>query len=96
LDLGFNSYNRYLRAVVLSFAEFNNAVGECEERPVFTNAYVLTRMVYGAALTYEDVTGNGGLTTEDLNAEALALGVAAVLYGTFTFLMCHDLKEFGI
>jgi hypothetical protein len=55
--------NRNVRFVVFSLAEFNSTGNQREERMVFSDAYVETGIVTGAALTHEDVTGDASLTT---------------------------------
>jgi len=87
---GFNSGNGDIGLVVLLFAEFNDAIGQCEEGEIPADTDVLTGMVGGTTLADDDVSGDGGLSAEDLHAKTLALGVASVLYTAFTFFVCHD------
>ena len=42
-----------------------------------------------AVLTNDDISCDYLLPAEHLNAQAFAFGLAAVLYFTFTFFMCH-------
>ena len=57
---------------------------------VLAHAYVEAGVVDCTALALDDVAGLAGLTTENLDAEALALRLASVLRTTYTFFMCHD------
>lgn len=59
-------------ATVAAFRELNGAAYECIESVVFADAYVKARVVLGAALTFEDVAGFAGLTTEDFYTESFA------------------------
>ena len=59
--------------VVSSFSEFHHAIAQREERVIFTNTYVLAGMINGTTLAYDDISGDSGLTTEDLYPQALAL-----------------------
>ena len=65
-------------------------INKGEDGVVAAHAHVLAGVELGATLTNDDVTGDYGLTTELLNAEALAAGIATVANGTLTFLMCHN------
>ena len=70
--------------------EEHATVNQREDGVVATHAHALAGVELGATLTYDDVAGDDGLTTELLHAEALAAGIATVTNGTLTFLMCHD------
>jgi hypothetical protein len=94
LGCRFDEGHRNHRSVLTSFAEFDDAVCQCEERVILAHADVLTRMVNRTPLANDDVAGDGWLATEDLYAQALAVRVAAVLYTAFTFLMCHGNLDF--
>ena len=78
--------------ITFSFLKFNQAIGQREQRIIFSDAYIFSGMVFGTALTNEDVTGDGGLTTVDFNTETLAMRVPTVLYTTFTFFVSHCIK----
>ena len=56
---------------------------------VLAHTDVFTRMMLGTALTYYDVTCFCILSTPNLDAEALAGRLTAVLRTTYTFFMCH-------
>ena len=85
-DLGFGS-----NVDAAAFAiEEHATINQGENRVIATHAHALTGVELGATLANDDVTGDDGLTTKLLHAEALAAGIATVTYGTLTFLMCHD------
>lgn len=92
-QLRLRSYYRHESLIVAAFFEFNHTISQSENGEVFTNAYILTRMVNCTTLTNDDVASNSRLTTIDLYTKALALRIAAVLYRTFTFFMCHNSKR---
>lgn len=58
----------YDAAVALSAVEGNNAVNKSEEGVILTHAYILTGIVYSTTLANDDVAGNAGLSTPNLNA----------------------------
>lgn len=58
---------------------------------VLANSHILTGMVFGTALAHDDIAGNYLLTTENFDPEPFAFGLAAILYFTFAFLMCHNI-----
>ena len=43
-------------------------------------------MIFGTALTDDDITSDGGLASKNFYTESFALRVAAVLYAAFSFL----------
>ena len=51
--------------------EVDNAVDKCIERIILANAHVLTGIVLGATLAYNNVTGSHSLTTPDFHTESL-------------------------
>src|SRR5690606_14648573 len=65
--------HRNVGAVVFSFTKFNNTIVQCEQCEVFSNTNIFSRMINCTTLTNDDVTGDGGLSTEDLYSKALAL-----------------------
>ena len=92
LSTCFNSGYTNEGLVSFSFPEFNQTIGQCEQRVVFANTYILTRMVLRTALANDDVPCNRRLTSIDLNSQTLALRVPTVLYTTFTFFVSHILE----
>ena len=75
---------------VAALGEEDGAVNKSVESVVLAHAYVEAGVVDCAALTLDDVAGLAGLTTENLDAEALALRLTSVLRTTYTFFVCHD------
>lgn len=73
-------------AVAAHTLEVDAAVNESEQGVVAADADALTRMDVGAALTDQDVAGQNVLTVAALDAEALGLGITAVLGRTYAFL----------
>src|SRR5690606_36352844 len=71
-------------------AELDLAIDQREQRVVTTQTHARTRMELGAALAHDDVAGLDGLAAEDLDAQVLRVGVAAVARGTYALFMCHD------
>lgn len=76
-------------AVTANALEMNAAINQSVQGVIATDADALTRMDVGAALTDQNVAGQNKLTVAALNAEALGLGITAVLGRTYAFLMCH-------
>lgn len=71
--LGFGGNHRNAGTTVFSFAfERNHAVGQGKKRMILAHAYIRARMVFGSALTYNDIAGGYGLSAEDFNAQAFA------------------------
>jgi hypothetical protein len=66
------------------------AVDEREQGVVATEADAGARMELGAALADDDVAGFDGLAAEDLDAEVLRVGIAAVARGAYALFVCHD------
>ena len=93
--LGFR-YGDYAdnRLVALLFLEGNHSVRFGEQGVVASHADVLSCVVFGASLAYDDVAGYGSLSGEDLHAQAFAFRITAVLGTTDTFLVCHLLSLF--
>ena len=65
--------------VTSAVLELYSTVNQSIQSVVLAHAYVLARTVLGTALTADDVTGLGKLTTKNLHAEAFAFALAAVL-----------------
>jgi len=68
------------------------AVGEREQRVVFTHADVLARVELRAALAHDDVAGRDRLTAVQLHAEPLALRIATVARGAEAFFVGKSLE----
>src|SRR4029079_8799370 len=76
-------------SVGLSFFEFYDAICECEQGEISSNSDVLAGVVFGAALTKDNVSCNSRLATKNFHTESFTLRVTAVLYTAFAFFMCH-------
>src|SRR5215470_17451235 len=65
-------------------------VNQCKQRVISAQADVLARVPFGSVLSHDDIAGTTRLAAEQLDAEALARGIAAVARGSAWFLMRHD------
>src|SRR6266853_3994834 len=65
------------------------AVDQRKQRVIPAQANVFARMPLGAVLSHNDIAGTTRLAAEQLNAEALARGIAAVARGSACFLVRH-------
>src|SRR5215217_2002839 len=72
-----------------ALAELDRAGGGGEDRVVPADADAQARLELGPALAHDDLAAGHGLTGEDLHAEALGVGVAAVAAGAEALLVCH-------
>ena len=81
--------DRAALAVTAHALEVNAAIDQSEQGVIAADANALTRMDVGAALTDQDVAGQNELTVAALDAEALGLGITAVLGRTYAFFMCQ-------
>ena len=57
---------------------------------IATEAYVEARVVARAALPYDNVTSDNGLTAEFLNTESFTFRISTVFRATRSFFMCHN------
>src|SRR6266699_2369568 len=71
-------------------AVLDPSVDEGEEGVVPAEPDVVPRMPLGAALARQDVAGKHALAAENLDAKALAIGIAAVARGAAGFLVGHS------
>lgn len=69
----FNRQYAYEGPVVSSFAEFNNAIRQCEQCEVSSNANIFSGVVFSSALAHENVSGDCRLTAINFYTEAFAL-----------------------
>src|SRR6188768_2893395 len=69
--------------------EAHHAVGGGEQGVVAADPDILARIHLGAALADQDVAGQHLLAAEALDAQPLAVGIAAVARGAACFLVCH-------
>ena len=88
LGLGFDSLVLLLFGSVLDHVdvgvtsavlELYGTVNQSIQRVILAHANILAGTMLGTALTADDVTGLGKLTTKNLDAEAFAFALAAVL-----------------
>ena len=79
-------------AVTANALEMNAAINQSVQGVIAADADALTRMDVGAALTDQNVAGQNKLTVAALNAEALGLGITAVLGGAHTFFVGEELQ----
>src|SRR4029079_18466744 len=70
-------------------AEGDDAVGSGEQGVIAADADVGARIHLGAALADQDVAGQHLLAAEALDAQPLAVRIAAVARGAACFLVCH-------
>ena len=94
--LGFHRFfllrvNGNLLAVLTQALETNNALNLGEQGVVLAAADVQARMDLRAALTDKDVARRNGLTVRTLDAQALGLGITAVLGRTYALFMREKL-----
>ena len=78
--------------VGLLAGELDGTVHQCVESVVFAHTDVLVGIVDSTPLTDNDVAGFNDLAAELLEAETLAMGLAAVLGTGLTFLVCHNVS----
>ena len=83
--------DRDLLAILAQTLELDLAGLQSEQGVVAALTHVDTGMDMGAALTNQNVAGQNELTVGALNAEALGLGVTAVLGGTNALLVSEQL-----
>ena len=84
--------DRDLLAVLAQALETDNTVSLGKEGIVGADAHVLAGVNVRAALTHQDVAGQNKLTVSTLGAQALGLGITAVLGGAHTFFMGEELQ----
>ena len=87
--LGQRNY-RYVRLTPASLGELHPALNKGKERVIAANTHVLTRIVHGSTLTYNDATRLSQLPTKQLHAEAFTVRVATVTRTTDTIHMRHN------
>src|SRR3954453_19814831 len=77
-------------AAAAALTEVHDARGAGVDRVVLADADAVAGLEAGAALAHDDLAAGDGLAGEDLHAEALRVGVAAVTAGAEAFLVCHE------
>ena len=76
--------------------EFDDAVTKSIKSVILAHADVLAGIVLRAALANDDVTSNGGLSTEKFHSESFTSGLTTVLGTTNAFFVCHISKFFRV
>mgnify|MGYP006883611496 CR=1 FL=1 len=74
----------------LALAELDGAGGQGEQGVVATDANVLAGVELGAALADDDGACVHGAAAEDLDAQALGVGITTVAAGALSLLVCHN------
>src|SRR5262249_35485911 len=86
---------RYEDAALGFGTELNLTVDQREQGVVLAEADILARVPLGAALAGNNIAGDGVLAAEQLQAQPLAIRVAAVARGPACFFVCHGIKSFS-
>jgi hypothetical protein len=81
--------------VLETFAELNNAINGGVQREISAEVNVGASVEAGTALANDDIACHCDLATEEFNTESLTNAIATVIGTTYTFLMCHDFKDFA-
>ncbi len=81
-------------AVTALVFELYEAGNKREERVVLALTDVFSRLVLGATLAHQNRASVNQLPAEPLDAQPLAVRIAAVCGGAAAFLMCHDVILF--
>ena len=87
----FSGVNAYLLTILAETLILYTTVYLCEERIIGTSADILAGMDMCSSLSVEDIAGENELSVSSLCAEALSVGVSAVLCGAHTFFMSEIL-----
>ena len=69
--------------------EADGSLNQCEERVVLAATNLVAGLEVRATLANDDGSGLGGLTSVQLHSAKLRVGVATVLGGPLSLLMCH-------
>src|SRR5690242_17500936 len=72
-----------------ALGELHRAGRAREERVVLADADTVAGLEAGAPLAHDDLAAGDDLAGEDLHAEAVGVGVAAVAGGAEALLVCH-------
>ena len=87
-----SSVHGALPAVLALALEKDSAVNQSEQGIITTNANVDTGMDVGASLANQNVASQNELTVSTLNAQALCLGITAVLSRTTALMVSKVLN----
>ena len=86
------SVNGALTAILTLALELDGTVDQSEQGVILADADIDTGMDVGASLADQDVAGQNELTVSTLDAQALGLGVTAVLGGTAALMVSEELN----
>ena len=86
------SVNGALTAILALALELDSTVNQSEQGVILADTNVDTGMDVGASLANQNVAGQNELTVCTLDAQALSLGVTAVLGGTAALVVSEELN----
>ena len=86
------SVNGALTAILALALELDSTVNQSEQGVILADTYIDTGMDVGASLANQNVAGQNELTVCTLNAQALSLGITAVLGGTAALVVSEELN----
>ena len=86
------SVNGALTAILALTLELDGTVNQSKQGVILADTNVDTGMDVGASLANQDVAGQNELTISTLHAQALGLGITAVLGGTAARVVSEELN----
>ena len=86
------SVNGALSAILALALELDGTVNQSEQGVIAADADIDAGMDVGASLANQDVAGQNELTISTLHAQALGLGITAVLGGTAALMVSEELN----
>ena len=86
------SVNGALTAILALALELDGTVNQSEQGVILADTNVDTGMDVGASLANQNVAGQNELTVSTLDAQALSLGITAVLGGTAALVVSEELN----
>ena len=86
------SVNGALTAILALALELDGTVNQSKQGVVLADANVDTGMDVGASLANQNVASQNELTVSTLDAQALSLGITAVLGGTAAIVVSEELN----
>jgi hypothetical protein len=78
MELDFRCDRDDVHVVALGLDEFDDAIAECEEREIASEADIFSGVEFCSALAYDDATGRDSLAAVCLYAAVLRIAVASV------------------
>ena len=87
-----HSVDGALAAILALALELDGTVNQSKQGVVTADAHIDTGMDVGASLANQDVAGQNELTVGTLHAQALGLGITAVLSGTAALVVSEELN----